>query len=199
MTTRAFVCACPSRWSTSWKHPDTKAIFILGLSQATSTSENDLEACFSLIEATSKQDYEGSSRGWNPVTKRVEMRDPDLRYILVKDADGHVCAFTSLMPTMEDGLAVVYCYEIHLEAALRGTGLADLLLSFLETVAANIQVMEKVMLTVFTCNTRAVKFYQRLGFSIDELSPQARKLRNGVVKVPDYAIMSKRLRYPELS
>lgn len=127
------------------------------------------------------------------MAKRVEMRDPDLRYILIKDAVGHLCAFTSLMPTMEEGQAVVYCYEIHLDSALRGTGLADLLMGFLETVAANIQVMDKVMLTVFTCNARAVKFYQRFGFSTDDISPQPRKLRNGVIKVPDYAIMSKRI------
>lgn len=127
------------------------------------------------------------------MAKRVEMRDPDLRYILIKDAAGHVCAFTSLMPTMEEGQAVVYCYEIHLESGLRGTGLADLLMGFLETVATNIQAMDKVMLTVFTCNTRAVKFYRRFGFSTDDISPQPRKLRNGVVKVPDYAIMSKRI------
>lgn len=121
------------------------------------------------------------------------MRDPDLRYILVKDAAGQVCGYTSLMPTMEEGEAVVYCYEIHLKPDLRGTGLAGLLMGFLETVARNIQVIDKVMLTVFTCNTRAMGFYRRCGFEVDDLSPRPRKLRNGIVKKPDYAIMSKRV------
>lgn len=119
------------------------------------------------------------------------MREPDLRYILVKDSAGQVCGYISLMPTMEEGEAVVYCYEIHLKPDLRGTGLAGLLMGFLDTIAKNIEVMEKVMLTVFTCNTRAVKFYQHCGFEVDDISPRRRKLRNGVVKEPDYVIMSK--------
>lgn len=61
-----------------------------------------------------------------------EMRSPDLRYILVKEAaaaaaadvdgddGGKICGFTSLMPTFEEGEAVVYCYEIHLLEELRG-------------------------------------------------------------------------------
>lgn len=121
------------------------------------------------------------------------MREPEMRYILVKDSAGEVCGYTSLMPTLEEGEAVVYCYEIHLNSDLRGTGLSGLLMGFLDTVARNIEVMEKVMLTVFTCNTRAVEFYRRCGFEVDDFSPRPRKLRNGVVKEPDYAIMSKRI------
>lgn len=119
------------------------------------------------------------------------MREPDLRYIIVKHPSGTVCGYTSLMPTMEDGQPVLYCYEIHLKPDLRGTGLATLLMDFLETTATNMAIMEKVMLTVFTCNHRAMAFYRRCGFVVDEISPQPRKLRNGVVKTPDYAIMSK--------
>lgn len=153
----------------------------------------ELDACFSLVRATSQRDYEASSRGWDPPAKREEMRHPDLRYILVKDAHSVVQGFTSLMPTIEEGQPVVYCYEIHLEPELRGTGLAKLLMDMLETVAYNIDVVDKVMLTVFTCNKRAVEFYQKCGFVRDEISPQPRTLRGGKVKVPDYEIMSKRV------
>lgn len=182
-----------SAWSTSWQHPHAKTVYALTLSQSTHTSEADLEACYSLVEKTSRKDYEASSRGWNPEAKKEEMREPDLRYILVKDhaAGGVVCGYTSLMPTMEDGEPVLYCYEIHLKPDLRGTGLAALLMGLLETAATNIDIMDKVMLTVFTCNHRAMAFYQRCGFEVDETSPQPRRLRNGVVKRPDYAIMSK--------
>lgn len=124
------------------------------------------------------------------------MREPDLRYLLVRDPAGRVCGFTSLMPTMEEGQPVVYCYEIHLEPDLRGTGLAGLLMGLLETVARNVEVMQKVMLTVFACNTRALAFYRRCGFEADGMSPQPRKLRGGVVKIPDYTIMSKRVDRP---
>lgn len=58
--------------------------------------------------------------GWHAAAKKKEMRSPDLRYILAKDADGTVRGFTSLMPTFEDNKAVVYCYEIHLKTELQG-------------------------------------------------------------------------------
>lgn len=150
-----------------------------------------MEACFSLVEETSQKDYATSSLGWKPKAKRKEMRDPDLRYIIVKDPTGQICGYTSFMPTMEEGEAVIYCYEIHLKSHLRGTGLARLLMGLLETVASNVSVIQKVMLTVFTSNTRALDFYQRLGFEVDDISPVPRTLRNGVIKEPDYAIMSK--------
>lgn len=134
------------------------------------------------------------------------MRDSHLRYLIVRgdnDDDDNSCAkssvraFVSLMPTMEEGQAVVYCYEIHLQPELRGTGLARRLMECVECVARGIGggggLMEKVMLTVFTCNRRAGAFYARCGFVLDECSPAPRRLRGGVVKEPDYAILSKRV------
>lgn len=121
------------------------------------------------------------------------MRERDLRYIFVKDPAGRLCAYVSFMPTIEENEPVVYCYEIHLKPDLRGTGLAKLLMGFVDTVASNIDVIAKVMLTVFTCNSRAMAFYQRQGFQEDVISPKPRTLRNGIVKKPDYAIISKRI------
>lgn len=131
------------------------------------------------------------------------MRDPDLRYLLVREngrdggPSGPVRAFASLMPTAEEGQPVVYCYEIHLAPDLRGTGLARLLMGCLETAARNVDGMEKLMLTVFTCNARALAFYRQCGLETDDMSPRRRKLRGGVVKDPDYAIMSKRVNQPQ--
>lgn len=48
------------------------------------------------------------------------MKSKELRYVLVKNAEGSLRGFTSLMPTWEDGKPVVYCYEIHLEDELHG-------------------------------------------------------------------------------
>lgn len=183
-------------WSPTWANPITGCSYNLFLCQPRNTMTGaELDACFSLVRATSQGDYERSSRGWDPPAKREEMRHPDLRYILVKDAHSVVQGFTSLMPTIEEGQPVVYCYEIHLEPELRGTGLAKLLMDLLETVAYNIDVVDKVMLTVFTCNKRAVEFYQKCGFVRDEISPQPRTLRGGKVKVPEYEILSKRVEH----
>ncbi|RYO88769.1 hypothetical protein DL764_008686 [Monosporascus ibericus] len=176
---------------TRWTHPGTREEYRLSLVRTANLSADDLQACFDLIEETSRKDYEPSSFGWKPSKKLAEMRSPDLRYILVKDAASGLRGFASLMPTYEDGQPVVYCYEIHLKPELRGTGMSRLLMGFLGDVAANSPPITKVMLTCFLSNQHALGFYTKLGFSIDETSPGPRKLRSGKVFVPDYVIMSK--------
>lgn len=105
---------------TQWQHPKTKNIYTLRLCLAGNLSDDELEACFRLVEQTSGDDYRKSSVGWHPAAKRKEMRSRDLRYILVQRAGGAVEGFTSLMPTHENYEAVVYCYEIHLVPELQG-------------------------------------------------------------------------------
>ncbi|KAK0724699.1 acyl-CoA N-acyltransferase [Lasiosphaeris hirsuta] len=187
-----------SPWITKWTHPRTSVAYSIRLAGPGRLSEDELRACFSLIEETSRQDYESSAARWHPAKKLKEMASPDLRYILVRDQETHtIRGFTSLMPTYEEGQPVIYCYEIHLKPELQGTGLGSLLMSFHTTVAANIPIVTKVMLTCFLANQRGVAFYSRLGFEKDEISPVPRKLRYGKVFTPDYVIMSKRVRSDE--
>jgi len=82
--------------------------------------ECDLQTCFKLIEETSGDDYRASTNGWHESRKIKEMLSPGLRYILVRDVNGEIRAFTSLMPTFEEGQPVVYCYEVHLKPELQG-------------------------------------------------------------------------------
>ncbi|KAI1500163.1 acyl-CoA N-acyltransferase [Biscogniauxia marginata] len=184
------LCPTEPTW-TRWINLKTQDNYSLSLTRAGSLSEEDLKACFDLVEETSRADYEPSSFGWKPTKKIAEMKSPDLRYILVKDDKGNVQGFTSLMPTYEEGEPVVYCYEIHLKPELQGTGLGKLLLGFHERVAANTPPIKKVMLTCFLSNKRALEFYKKHGFEKDEISPSPRKLRFGKEFVPDYVIMSK--------
>ncbi|OTA76949.1 hypothetical protein M434DRAFT_87818 [Hypoxylon sp. CO27-5] len=176
---------------TEWINPKTQDRFSLSLTQSGNLNASDLDACFRLVEETSRADYEASTIGWKPSKKLAEMKSPELRYIIVKDSMGRVRAFTSLMPTYEEGEPVVYCYEIHLKPELQGTGLGKTLMEFLESVAANTPPVEKVMLTCFLSNERALAFYRKLGFKRDEISPEPRKLRFGKEFIPDYVIMSK--------
>ncbi|KAI0015694.1 acyl-CoA N-acyltransferase [Xylariomycetidae sp. FL0641] len=184
-----FVPSDPS-WNT-WTNPQTKDEYSVSLTRAGSVAVEDLKACFDLIEETSRAAYEPSSVGWKPKKKLAEMKSPELRYILVKDNQGSLRGFTSLMPTYEEGEPVVYCYEIHLKPELRGTGLAQLLMSHLERVAVNTPPIKKVMLTCFVTNEKAMSFYKKFGFQTDAISPEPRKLRFGKIFVPDYTIMSK--------
>lgn len=64
-------------------------------------------------------------------------------------------------------------------------------MSFLDTVAAALPPVEKVMLTCFLSNERALRFYTQCGFAVDDISPRARRLRGAKVFTPDYCIMSK--------
>ncbi|KAK0611054.1 hypothetical protein B0T14DRAFT_318043 [Immersiella caudata] len=184
----------PSSWTTKWTHPKTSDHYTLTLSCPANLTPDDLQSCFALIEETSRADYENSAGKWHPTKKLKEMKSPELRYILVRDATNAIRGFTSLMPTYEEGQPVVYCYEIHLKLELKGTGLGSLLMSFHTTVANNIPIITKVMLTCFLSNHHGFKFYKRLGFETDEISPVQRKLRFGKVFSPDYVILSKRIR-----
>lgn len=100
--------------------------------------------------------------------------------------------FLSFMLTWEDGIEVIYCYEIHLEERVRGSGVGKRLMGLVEEMGRKARV-EKAMLTVFKRNEKAVRFYERLGYAVDECSPGPKKLRGGVVKEVDYLILSKSL------
>ncbi|KYK54696.1 hypothetical protein DCS_06656 [Drechmeria coniospora] len=187
----------PSQGWPEWIHPRTGARYTLSLTQAPGLGDDQLESCFRLIAETSGEDYRNSSLGWHPAAKRREMRSPDLRYILVSDSEGRVQGFTSMMPTFENGEAVVYCYEIHIAANLRAwkrhsTGLGSQLISYLGAAAERIPSVCKVMLTCFAGNAHALAFYARLGFEVDDFSPRERILRGGKVFVPDYVILSRK-------
>ncbi|KAM0287039.1 hypothetical protein ACHAQH_000724 [Verticillium albo-atrum] len=182
-------------WST-WTHPHTGKPYKLSLRQPACMTSDELQACYDLVEKTSGDDYRASIDGWHPKKKMVEMKSAELRYILVHNEDDDLRGFTSLMPTWEDGEPVVYCYEIHLEDELHGTGLAALLMGFQQTIAESIPLIEKVMLTCFKSNAKAQAFYRKLGFEKDALSPGERRLRGGKVFVPDYLIMSRLVNRP---
>lgn len=163
-----------------------------------------LNACLDLIDASSANDYKTSGVKWSLASKRKEMLLPDMRYLVIqekiassKNADADyvrpVHGFTSYMITYEDGYEVIYIYEIHLEPAFCGQGVGKVLLGMVEDIGRKIKV-EKAMLTVFKSNKRACKWYDRIGYTIDDFSPPPRVLRNGTIKEPTYVILSKTLR-----
>ena len=168
--------------------------------------EHDLEACFELVRKTSVDGYKASSWGWSSRNKLREMRDEDMKFLLVHqnsvstaraDADqkkSNVVAFLSFMLTVEDDLEVVYCYEIHLDGALRGRGVGTGLMRIMEDIG-RLAKMQKAMLTVFTSNEDARKFYEHIGYTLyDEEAPPPRKRlrsRNLEESRPTFVILSK--------
>jgi len=64
-------------------------------------------------------------------------------------------------------------------------------MKLVESIAVKIPSTAKVMLTCFTCNEKAARFYGKLGFEKDEYSPMPKVLRNGSKVELDYIILSK--------
>ena len=160
-------------------------------------SKDELNACFRLIETTSRPDYEASaSWGWHPKRKKREMKEPELRYLLVSKAsnDSEVQGFISIMLTHDSTprLPVLYIHEIHLGESARGLGLGAHLMQVAEDIAETIGV-DKVMLTCLLTNQNAHDFYKKRGYAKDSCSPEDRITRKKVVKA-DYVIMSKNVK-----
>jgi N-alpha-acetyltransferase 40 len=180
--------------STRFKHTPSGESYTITVTTAGLIPAADLQRCHDLIASTSVADYAASSLGWRPRKKLKEMRLPDMRYLLVRKApEQRPEAFASFMVTYEDGYEVVYAYEIHVSAALRGCGLGRQLMDLVEETGRRAG-LRKVMLTVFVSNEKARAFYHTLGYVIDEFSPGPRELRGGRTARPDYVILSKDLR-----
>lgn len=180
---------------------DSSQDFFIDFKSSGQLTEDELNECFNLIKSTSRQDYEGSSWGWHPKRKKREMKEDEMRYLLVRSADkpsksgstalDPVQGFTSFMLTHDSNpsMPVLYIYEIHLEKPLRKLRLGAHLMDIVETIAENVRV-NKVMLTCFLTNERARGFYEIRGYARDVCSPEDRTTRGKVIKT-DYVIMSK--------
>ncbi|KAK9465041.1 acyl-CoA N-acyltransferase [Lipomyces arxii] len=154
---------------------------------------DDLTACFDLVKTNLIDMYKNSKLGWHPKSKLKEMREKGLIYIIIKTKNTQttLTGFISFMVTIETDECVIYCYELQLSQDLRGRGLGKLLLNKMEQFSSVARV-SKSMLTVFSANP-AVKFYSKFGYKLSPTSPEAKVLRNGVVKTPSYFIMEKEL------
>ncbi|KAG9691042.1 hypothetical protein KCU95_g14789, partial [Aureobasidium melanogenum] len=164
---------------------------------------------FELIKHTSYKDYKASSQGWDDENKLDEMKDDDMRYLIVRlkdnqlpeleerwskdaDLDQSIIGFLSFMITQEYEENVIYIYEIHISEHFRDCGLGRHLFNMVEYIGGATG-MDKAMLTVFKRNVHARRWYDSRGYEVDEISPRPRKLRGGRSIEPDYEILSKRL------
>ncbi|KAI7865155.1 hypothetical protein BDF14DRAFT_1875660 [Spinellus fusiger] len=125
------------------------------------------------------------------------MMAPEARYLVARSTTHPNDLYGFLMfqmveeETMDDDVMaqVAYCYELQLVETVRNHGLGEYLMDILDKIGSYWK-MDKVMLTVFKANKGAFKFYKRIGFTLDEISPsvclsalQARRF--------DYEILSK--------
>lgn len=173
------------------------------------------EACFNLIELTSGDAYRASLKGWSSKAKKAEMKDKEMHYVVLLSKQNpstdstesdHIPAeskeqsaiegFVSYMLTTDDGVPVIYIYEIHLAASARGRGIGKALMDCIDKIGKH-EGMEKAMLTVFVSNVDAIRFYTKLGYEKwdEEYIPPRKRLRSHETeeRKPSYIIMAKTL------
>lgn len=131
-------------------------------------------------------------KGREDIPSKSSISSPNTREELKKD--DKILGFTSFTLELDPDTQIpqLYIYEIHLLPFARSCGLGTHLMSLNEMIARKLG-LEKVMLTVFTCNSKAEGMYRGMGYEEDEESPVERVLRSGKVVRPRYLILRKRL------
>jgi len=139
-----------------------------------------------LTEDNMKTYYESSSCGWNGSAKRKEFADKTSRHLIVKSLDtNQMIAFIHFRFEVggNDSECVIYCYELQVVASHQRSGVGQYLMGCLYGIGRAFH-MQKVMLTVFKCNTIAMNFYTKsLKYRIDRSSPSRCQM------VADYEIL----------
>ncbi|KAF1973989.1 hypothetical protein BU23DRAFT_553666 [Bimuria novae-zelandiae CBS 107.79] len=168
-------------------------------------TDEDRENCLGIIEHTSSAAYKASSIGWNVASKRTEMANKHMMYLIVRTSDGSfypfarnnlytdIIAFVSFMIEYDDApnqhRQVVYIYEVHVAENYRAKGLGRWLMFVVEAMAQSVSI-NKTMLTVFRSNKGAIKAYEMMGYKKDQATPPDRVVRGRIIQ-GDYMIMSK--------
>lgn len=116
--------------------------------------------------------------GWNWAHKRKEIRQRGMRYLLAYGLDtGSPIGFLNFLYTTEEDAEghsrrVAYVYELQLEAPHQGMGIGTALLARLASIlVSDREAPKQIMLTCFTANVGAIRFYCRHGFCVDSISP----------------------------
>lgn len=170
----------------------------LHLASSPALSADEQVAIFDLFAANMRSEYEANDGkgeayqgpgGWDPAAKKQELFDGDSRFLLVYGGDDGETTPTLLAfamfrfdvePCHDDDPAnkrpraskieVLYLYELQLSAAVRSLGVGTTLMAILEALASSTK-MRKVCLTVFLSNEGARRFYNKLGWHRDLISP----------------------------
>ncbi|GIL77328.1 hypothetical protein Vretimale_3027 [Volvox reticuliferus] len=109
---------------------------------------------------------------WSDTKKRKQLTSAASRFLIAHEAGAArtPLAYVNYRFEEDEGYAVLYCYELQVVRAAQSRGLGRLLMELAEQIAWGAG-MSKLMLTVFSENTPAVAFYQKLGYELDETSP----------------------------
>jgi ribosomal protein S18 acetylase RimI-like enzyme len=172
-----------------------------------------LEDLLTLTRNNMKDLYDGSGSpawAWNDARKRGELRNDRMRWIIVRKVSGegdsdenfgietpesnekNIIGFVAFRFTAELGIPHTYLHELQLWNKVQKQGLGQILMEKVQQISRQ-TLMQLIMLTVFAQNVTAIKFYEKLGFAVDEASPgPCYNLMTDECRSP-YEIMSKLL------
>lgn len=140
------------------------------IQKVTELDKKILQWAIDLTERNMKKLYETCVWGWNRERKIEEMTDDSAWYLIAKDKNDKMQAFSHFRFDMDFGDPVLYCYEVQIEEGGRRRGLGQRVLSVLERLAQATR-MRCVRLTALTHNPSASSFFRACGYSLDETSP----------------------------
>ena len=120
-------------------------------------------ACFNLVRDNVRDYYISSTLGWSTPKKRREMGEYPTRTLYLIDKKAELVGFLNWQPVVEEGEAVIYCYELQISKKWHGRGLGKWFMRTLETLTKTFYELQDVLLTAFTANIQALKFYDALG------------------------------------
>jgi len=151
-----------------------------------------------MFEENMRDLYSASSFGWDPPEKHQELFASSSRFVMIdaneSGTSGLLAAFTMFRFEHDEGIYVLYCYDLQIRKLYQRTGMGKLLMTALENIGTAWR-MEKIVLTVFKENKNARQFYRSSGFTLDETSPGYNS--DPCSEEVDYEILSKRLLIPE--
>jgi GNAT superfamily N-acetyltransferase len=166
-----------------------KRVLSVKLFRSSDVSDDLFQDVLSLFETNMGDMYRNSSWGFDMVEKAKEMKHDKARLLVLIDDDECLAGFVHFRFDHDDEYyptqAVVYVYEIQIDASYRRQGLGKKMTALIETIALEAEI-PKVMLTVFKANQAAMTFYQQLQYDIDESSPS-----NHNDPSADYEILSR--------
>ena len=141
-----------------------------------------------LLKANMKESYEKSKLGWNEKNMAEEMYDDPAWYLVARENSESAApvAFAHFRYELDHDDEVLYIYEIQLEESARRKGLGKFMMMVLELLSHKAN-MRKIMLTCFTHNPLALKFFRGSMKYERDMKPN----EDDVFEEADYEILSK--------
>lgn len=167
--------------------------------------EHMVEGFLSIVEKNLGKFYIAKNGDDWKEEKFEEMVESGLIYISYHDNNSNLAGFLSVKLVNEFSSKSLYLYEIHLDQKYQGLGLGSKLIEGFHNAAKELKLLynnpdvkysqyfnlSRTSLTVFSDN-RALAWYFKLGYFINEDSPRDKVLRSKITK-PAYYMLSKKV------